>query len=62
MAAREHHNSIMATAAEARGARKRKWDIQVHRVVDALGYLLALPVTPANNQDRAQMVQKIKQG
>jgi transposase len=36
------------------GAKKRKGS-KVHAAVDSLGYLLALKVTPANAQDRAQV-------
>jgi hypothetical protein len=36
---------------------KRKRGSKVHRAVDILGYLLALHVTPANKQDRAQVEQ-----
>ena len=36
------------------GAKKRKGS-KVHAAVDTLGYLLALQVTPANEQDRAQV-------
>jgi transposase len=36
------------------GAKKRK-DSKVHAAVDTLGHLLALRVTPANEQDRAQV-------
>ena len=36
------------------GAKKRKGS-KVHLAVDTLGYLLALHVTPANEQDRAQV-------
>lgn len=38
------------------GAKKRKGS-KVHLAVDTLGYLLALRVTPANEQDRAQVQQ-----
>jgi transposase len=38
------------------GAKKRKGS-KVHVAVDTLGYLLALHVTPANEQDRAQVQQ-----
>ncbi len=34
---------------------KRKKGSKVHMAVDTLGYLLALHVTPANEQDRAQV-------
>ena len=34
---------------------KRKMGSKVHVAVDTLGYLLALRVTPANEQDRAQV-------
>ena len=34
---------------------KRKKGSKVHAAVDTLGYLLALHVTPANDQDRAQV-------
>jgi transposase len=34
---------------------KRKRDSKVHATVDTLGHLLALHVTPANEQDRAQV-------
>jgi transposase len=36
---------------------KRKRGSQVHMAVDTLGHLLALQVTPANDQDRAQVRQ-----
>jgi transposase len=36
------------------GAKRRKGN-KVHLAVDTLGYLLALCVTPANEQDRAQV-------
>ena len=36
------------------GAKKRKGS-KVHMAVDTLGHLLALKVTPANEQDRAQV-------
>lgn len=36
------------------GAKKKKGS-KVHIAVDTLGHLLALPVTPANEQDRAQV-------
>jgi transposase len=36
---------------------KRKKGSKVHAAVDALGHLLALHVTPANAQDRAQVAQ-----
>jgi transposase len=36
------------------GAKRRKGS-KVHLAVDTLGHLLALPVTPANEQDRAQV-------
>ncbi len=34
---------------------KRRCGSKVHMAVDTLGYLLALPVTPANEQDRARV-------
>jgi hypothetical protein len=34
---------------------KRKRDSKVHAAVDTLGHLLALHVTPANEQDREQV-------
>src|SRR5205823_9069188 len=42
------------------GAKKRKGS-KVHQAVDTLGYLLALQVTPANEQDRAQVQQLAQQ-
>jgi len=36
---------------------KRQRDSKVHMAVDTLGHLLALHVTPANDQDRAQVEQ-----
>ena len=41
------------------GHKKRKGS-KVHAVVDTLGHLLALRVTPANEQDRAQVAQLAK--
>lgn len=38
------------------GHKKRKGS-KVHAAVDTLGHLLALKVTPANEQDRAQVEQ-----
>jgi transposase len=38
------------------GAKRRKGS-KIHRAVDTLGHLLALHVTPANEQDRAQVAQ-----
>src|SRR5215210_3169967 len=40
---------------------KRKKGSKVHVAVDTLGYLLALQVTPANEQDRAQVEELAKQ-
>jgi transposase len=40
---------------------KRKRGSKVHMAVDTLGHLLALLVTPANEQDRAQVEQLAKQ-
>jgi transposase len=40
---------------------KRKRGSKVHMAVDTLGHLLALHVTPANEQDRAQVKQLAKQ-
>ena len=42
------------------GAKKRKGS-KVHMAVDTLGHLLALVVTPANEQDRAQVGELAKQ-
>jgi transposase len=42
------------------GAKRRKGS-KVHLAVDTLGHLLALHVTPANEQDRAQVAQLAKQ-
>ncbi|MFC5601629.1 IS5 family transposase [Deinococcus cellulosilyticus] len=42
------------------GAKKRKGS-KVHMAVDTLGHLLALVVTPANEQDRSQVVELAKQ-
>jgi transposase len=41
------------------GAKKRKGS-KVHAAVDTLGHLLALKVTPANEQDRAQVAELAK--
>ena len=41
---------------------KRKRGSKVHRAVDTLGHLLALPVTAANGQERAQVGQLAEQG
>jgi transposase len=40
---------------------KRKQGSKVHMAVDTLGHLLALHVTPANKQDRAQVGDLVKQ-
>jgi transposase len=40
---------------------KRKKGSKVHIAVDTLGYLLAIHVTPANKQDRAQVEELAKQ-
>jgi transposase len=37
------------------GGYKRKRDSKVHMAVDTLGHLLAVHVTPANEQERAQV-------
>ena len=42
------------------GAKRRRGS-KVHMAVDTLGYLLALHVTPANEQDRAQVAQVAEQ-
>ena len=42
------------------GAKKRKGS-KVHMAVDTLGHLLAIHVTPANEQDRAQVAELAKQ-
>lgn len=42
------------------GAKRRKGS-KMHMVVDTLGYLLALPVTPADEQDRAQVAELANQ-
>lgn len=42
------------------GAKRRKGS-KVHAAVDTLGHLLALLVTPANEQDRAQVAELAKQ-
>lgn len=42
------------------GGHKRKRGSKIHAAVDALGQLLALHVTPANEQDCAQIGQLIK--
>src|ERR1041385_7802248 len=42
------------------GAKRRKGS-KVHAVVDRLGHLLALHVTPANEQDRAQVAKLAEQ-
>jgi len=42
------------------GAKRRKGS-KVHLAVDTLGHLLALHVTPANEQDRAQVAQLVQQ-
>jgi transposase len=41
---------------------KRKRGSQVHMAVDTLGHVLALQVTPADEQDRAQVAQLTAQG
>ncbi len=40
---------------------KRKKGSKVHMAVDTLGHLLALHVTPANEQDRAQVEELAQQ-
>lgn len=40
---------------------KRKKGSKVHMAVDTLGHLLALHVTPANEQDRAQVAELVQQ-
>lgn len=40
---------------------KRKKGSKVHMAVDTLGHLLALHVTPANEQDRAQVAELLQQ-
>jgi transposase len=40
---------------------KRKRGSKVHLAVDTLGHLLALPVTPANEQERAQVAELAQQ-
>ena len=40
---------------------KRKKGSKVHIAVDTLGHLLALHVTPANEQDRAQVTELVQQ-
>ncbi|PSB13626.1 IS5/IS1182 family transposase [Phormidesmis priestleyi ULC007] len=40
---------------------KRKKGSKVHRAVDTLGHLLTLHVTPANEQDRAQVAELVQQ-
>jgi transposase len=42
------------------GAKKRKGS-KVHMAVDTLGHLLALHITPANEQDRSQVAELAKQ-
>ena len=42
------------------GAKRRKGS-KVHAAVDSLGHLLALPVTPADEQDRAQVGELARQ-
>jgi transposase len=43
------------------GGAKRKCGSKVHIAVDTLGHLLALKVTPANEQDRAQVAELARQ-
>lgn len=43
------------------GGYKRKKGSKVHTVVDTLGHLLAVHVTPANNQERAQVGEPAQQ-